>query len=253
MPSPHDLLFLHLPDRFSTGGAEGWPAWLDAAWLAQAPLVVRREAAPAGLLPVGARGLTRSQRCKGYVQHDAVARCVTPEMLARQVLGTAGAAPGAPGVPAPASATGPSAWSFPPALPAPAPPPSPPSPGGWFALPPLQALAAMAPTLAQLGLAWGPTGGAGFQLASGLTVLRADSDLDLLVRAPAVLAPSTIDRLLRLQERQASRVDIQVDTGVGGFALNEYARGGRVLLKTAHGPLLLADPWQPGAAQGAAA
>ena len=201
---PHDLLFVRLPDRFDTGGA--WPGWLDAAWLMQAPLVVRREAAPGSLLPVGARGLTRSQRCKGYVQRDAVARCVTPEMLARLHLRAVR------------------------------------SGECQSDLPPLRALAAMAPRLKDLGLAWGPTGGAGFYLASGLPVLRADSDLDLLVRAPEPLPVRIIDRLLRLQE-QPCRVDIQVDTGLGGFALNEYARGGRVMVKTAHGPVLAADPW----------
>ncbi len=207
-PRPHDLLFLRLPDRFDTGG--DWPAWLDAAWLTQAPLVVRREAAPGSLLPVGARGLTRSERCKGYVQRDAVARCVTPEMLAR------------PRLPTVHSVRADECQSD---------------------LPPLRALAAMAPRLKELGLAWGPTGGAGFYLASGLPVLRADSDLDLLIRAPAPLPAWVIDRVLRLQEQQDCRVDIQVDTGAGGFALNEYARGGRVLLKTAHGPVLAADPW----------
>lgn len=207
-PRPHDLLFLRLPDRFDTGGDHAWPAWLDAAWLTQAPLVVRREAAPGSLLPVGARGLTRSQRCKGYVQRDAVARCVTPETLARRHLRAVRAGE------------------------------------CQSDLAPLRALAALAPRLKELGLVWGPTGGAGFYLASGLPVLRADSDLDLLVRAPGPLPAWIIERLLRLQERQPCRVDIQVDTGLGGFALNEYARGGRVLLKTAHGPVLSADPWR---------
>ncbi|QBE67580.1 malonate decarboxylase holo-ACP synthase [Pseudoduganella lutea] len=198
---PHDLLFLRLPDRFDAGGP--WPAWLDAAWLAGAPLVVRREAAPGSLVPVGARGTSRSQRCKGYVQRAAVARRVTPEMLAQTPLAE--------------DAT----------------------------LPPLRALASLAPALDALGLAWGPTGGTGFYLASGLPVLRPDSDLDLLVRAPAPLASRIVEELMRLQHGAPCRVDIQVDTGSGGFALADYARGGRVLLKTAHGPLLVPDPWRP--------
>lgn len=201
---PHDLLFLCVPDRFDTGGP--WPAWLDAAWLVQAPLVVRREAAPGTLVPVGARGGSRSQRCKGYVQPSAVARRVTPEMLAKalatMLLEDA-------------------------------------------ALLPLRALAGVAPGLDALGLAWGPTGGTGFHLACGLPVLRPDSDLDLLVRAPAPLPSHVVDRLAALQDGAPCRVDIQVDTGHGGFALAEHARGGRVLLKTAHGPLLVADPWRP--------
>lgn len=209
---PHDLLFLRLPDRFDSG--TDWPDWLDAAWLLQAPLVVRREAAPGSLLPVGARGAARNQRCKGYIQQAAVARCVTPEMLARTWLRKL--------------ATGIATAATPSTLPV-----------------PLQVLAELAPRLRQLGLAWGPAGGAGFYLACGLPVLRADSDLDLLVRAPQPLSSAQLAQLLALQEQRACRVDIQIDTGHGGFALAEYVRGGRVLLKTAHGPQLLADPWQP--------
>lgn len=206
---PHDLLFLRLPDRFEAGtdcsdssDSSDWPDWLDAGWLTQAPLVVRREAVAGSRVPVGARGLHRNQRCKGYVQPAAVARCVTPEMLAHATI---------------------------------AQPES---------LPPLAALAALAPGFDALDLAWGPTGGTGFHLATGLPVLRPDSDLDLLVRAPAPLADRTVVRLLALVEEAPCRVDIQVDTGRGGFALAEYARGGRVLVKTAHGPLLVSDPWR---------
>jgi phosphoribosyl-dephospho-CoA transferase len=205
---PHDLLWLRVVDRFEP--EPEWPGWLDCAWLVRAPLVVRREALAGTRVPVGARGAQRNQRCKGYVQRAAVARHVTPEMLARAVLGAAlepGALPRAD-------------------------------------LPPLRALASLAPQLKALGLTWGPTGGAGFHLASGLPVLRNDSDLDLLVRAPERLASPTIDALLALQADAGCRVDIQVDTGWGGFALSEYAQGRRrILLKTGAGPVLLADPW----------
>ena len=181
------------------------PDWLDDAWLERTPLVVRREATPPGRIPVGARGPQRNQRCAGYVGADDVALCVTPETLAEAVL--AGHLPADD-------------------------------------LPCSAALRALAPRLAALGLAWGPVGGAGFWLATGLPVLRASSDLDLLVRAPLPLASTLVESLCALQASAPCRVDIQVDTGAGGFALAEYARGGRVMLKTAHGPLLLADPWR---------
>jgi phosphoribosyl-dephospho-CoA transferase len=211
---PHDLLWLRVVDRFEPVPA--WPEWLDCAWLVHAPLVVRREAVAGSRVPVGARGALRNQRCMGYVQRPAVARHITPEMLAR-------ALPLGPG-------KGPAA-----------------APGGLAASPfaPLRALAALAPRLRALGLAWGPTGGAGFFLASGLPVLREDSDLDLLVRSPAPLPRATVDALLAMQAGAGCRVDIQVDTGAGGFALSEYAQGrGRVLLKTGTGPVLVADPWR---------
>jgi phosphoribosyl-dephospho-CoA transferase len=203
---PHDLLWLRVVDRFEP--VPDWPDWLDCAWLVRAPLVVRREALAGSRVPVGARGEQRNQRCKGYVQRAAVARVVTPEMLARGVLDMA---------------RGDLAES---------------------PLPPLRALAALAPRLDELGVAWGPTGGAGFFLASGLPVLRPDSDLDLLVRAPARLDAAVVDSLLALQAGAGCRVDIQVDTGQGGFALSEYAQGRRrVMLKTDEGPVLLSDPW----------
>ncbi|MGV7206852.1 malonate decarboxylase holo-ACP synthase [Oxalobacteraceae bacterium A2-2] len=200
---PHDLLWLTVADRFRP--ADEWPDWLDAEWFMRAPVVVRREAMADGRLPVGARGTTRSQRCKGYVQRRAVARCVTPEMLARSLRTL---------------------------------PLEPP-------LAALQALCRLAPLLDATGLAWGPTGGVGFQLATGLTVLRPDSDLDLLVRAPAPLDGGRREQLAALYGAAGCRVDIQVDTGHGAFALSEWLRSpARVLVKTGGGPLLCRDPWQ---------
>lgn len=211
---PHDLLFLARPGVFDNGGA--WPEWLNAAWLEGAPVVVRRAAPPPGQLPVGVRGLQRNQRCAGHVPVLEVACCVTPEMLARRVReeGPDRASAGR------AAAT----------------------------LPCIAALLGLAPRLQDLGLDWGPVGGAGFWLASGLPVLRPTSDLDLLVRAPQPLAPATVAGLLlaveALQDHAACRIDVQVDTGSGGFALMEYARGGKLMLKTDHGPWLVTDPWQ---------
>ena len=205
---PHDLLFARAPDAFTAAGAR--PDWLDdGGWLARAPLVVRRDTSSAGRIPAGARGPLRSQRCAGELATDAVARRVTPEQLAAAV--TKG-----PALDLRAAAG---------------------------RLPCIAALLDLAPQLQALGLAWGPAGGAGFWLASGLPVLRPDSDLDLLVRAPRPPAASVIAALSALQDGAACRIDIQIDTGHAGFALGEYRRGGRVMLKTAGGPLLVADPW----------
>jgi phosphoribosyl-dephospho-CoA transferase len=217
---PHDLLFARARDGFTAAGARpDWMDWLDGGdWAARAPLVVRRAATQAGRVPVGARGPLRNQRCAGYLAADAVVRCVTPERLAAAVID-------GPALDLCAAAD---------------------------RLPAIAALLALAPRLQALfrdwDLDWGPAGGAGFWLASGLPVLRPDSDLDLLVRAPQPPAASVVAALAVLQDGAACRIDIQIDTGHGGFALNEYVRetrrGGRVLLKTAAGPLLVADPWQ---------
>jgi phosphoribosyl-dephospho-CoA transferase len=219
-PRPHDLLFLRPGAAFEPCSA-GTAAWLDAAWLAQAPLVVRRATVDAGRAPVGARGLARNQRCAGTIALAAVARRVTPEDLAQGVLMAAGVAADRLA-------------------------------GAAAALPCVAAVLALAPRLAELGLDWGPAGGAGFWLASGLPVLGPGSDLDLLVRVPHLPARETLAALCALQDRAACRIDVQLDNGIGGFALQETARGGKVLLKTAAGPLLVANPWDAPAARSAA-
>jgi phosphoribosyl-dephospho-CoA transferase len=218
-PRPHDLLFLRPGAAFEPCSA-GTRGWLDAAWLAQAPLVVRRATVDGGRTPVGARGLARNQRCAGTIALADVARRVTPEDLAQGVLAAAGIEADRL-----AAAT---------------------------ALPCVAALLALAPRLAELGLDWGPAGGAGFWLTSGLPILGPGSDLDLLVRVPHPPARATLAALCALQDRAACRIDVQLDNGIGGFALHEYARGGKVLLKTVAGPLLVAAPWDAPAALSAA-
>jgi phosphoribosyl-dephospho-CoA transferase len=193
---PHDLLFTRRPDAFACDGAR--PDWLDPA----APLVVRRETTAPGIVPAGARGLQRNERCKGHIALDDVATVVTPRMLAERARTAEGD------------------------------------------LPCIAALRALAPRLDLLDLDWGPAGGAGYWLATGLPVLRATSDLDLLVRMARRPSSALVAALCALQDGQPCRLDIQVDTGAGGFALAEYARGGRVLLKTDDGPRLVADPWE---------
>lgn len=206
---PHDLLWL-APGASVAFDGPG-PAWLAPGWLECAPVVVRRENTPEGRLPVGLRGTARNERCKGYLDHCGVLRRVSPEMLAAAASAGAGsnAVPGPRGIPA------------------------------------LDALAALAPAMDAIGLAWGPTGGVGFFLACGLPVLRPDSDLDLLVRAPQPLSGGQAAALAALQADAACRIDIQVDTGFGAFALAEWSRGGRrVLFKTGAGPVLTDDPWR---------
>ncbi|WP_454720076.1 MULTISPECIES: malonate decarboxylase holo-ACP synthase [Cupriavidus] len=213
-PLPHDLLWLVDPAAFVANEADEaggtLPAWASAAWLAQAPLVVRRARADAGgRIPVGLRGTTRAQRHAAWLPAAQVARAVTPRMVARQ--------------------------------------------GRWRdhprrALPALAALAHAAPLLDAMRLDWGVTGGVGFSLASGLDVLHADSDLDLLVTAATPLAPPDERMLMALLGEP--RLDIQVGTPHGAFALRERARtGGRVLLKTADGPVMCDDPWRMPAAR----
>jgi phosphoribosyl-dephospho-CoA transferase len=107
----------------------------------------------------------------------------------------------------------------------------------YIPMPVISTLRSIAPLLS--GYRWGPTGSLGFQLASGRPVLHAESDLDLLISTAVHMSHSTADVLLRCLEMKAcARIDVQLDTPVGGVSLREYCRGGRVLVKTTTGPIL---------------
>lgn len=90
---------------------------------------------------------------------------------------------------------------------------------------------------------WGITGSTGYALATQRPTLHAASDLDLIIRAPQPLHRDALQRWQTVTDSLDCRVDTQVETPSGAFALNEWLREGRVLLKTDTGPLLIASPW----------
>jgi phosphoribosyl-dephospho-CoA transferase len=93
--------------------------------------------------------------------------------------------------------------------------------------------------------AWGPAGSVGYELASGLSAVRATSDLDLIVRVDEYLDRTEGRAMLDALATLPSRVDCLMETGRGAVALAEWsaASSSDVLLRTADGPLLTADPW----------
>ncbi|WP_423199292.1 MULTISPECIES: malonate decarboxylase holo-ACP synthase [unclassified Cupriavidus] len=204
---PHDLIWLDDPHAFAAQA--GLPGWADAAWLARAPVVVRRDRRGADEIPVGLRGTTRAQRHGTWLPAAQCARVITPEAVARQ--------------------------------------------GRWRRhrrrgeLPALQALARLAARLDGSGWEWGVTGAVGFSLASGIDVMHAGSDIDLLITAPLTLSDGDECWLGALAAVAGDvRLDIQIATPCGAFALAERLRtGGRVLLRTDRGPRLCDDPWCP--------
>jgi phosphoribosyl-dephospho-CoA transferase len=183
------------------------PAWVSAEWMARVPVVVRRERVDGtALIPVGLRGRERSERLGAYLESGAVLRRLSPGMLTRQA-----------------------AWLQMP---------------GLEHLPATAALKRIAPLLDTSGLRWGPTGSMGFALASGLPVLREQSDLDIVVYCGAPFTRDQERMLADMLDGQACRIDMQIDTGHGGFAFAEWIRSHRrVLLKTGQGPFLTSDPW----------
>jgi phosphoribosyl-dephospho-CoA transferase len=182
------------------------PAWMRVS-LARAPwVVVRRARTPTGLIPVGVRGCARGERFAAFLAPDAVAARVTPEDLAAA--------------------------------------------RSWRHMPhtrrasSLRVLDAVDELFASLGLAWGPTGSVGFELATGVAAAGAASDLDVVVRAPEPWSLENAREIAGDLARLPVRVDVQLDAPAGAVALAEYARGGRVLLRTPDGPSLIHDPWR---------
>lgn len=90
---------------------------------------------------------------------------------------------------------------------------------------------------------WGVTGSVGYALATAIPVLHPDSDLDLTIRAPQPLARDLLQQWQAQTESLPCRVDTQVETPSGAFALSEWLRDGRALVKTVTGPVLTASPW----------
>lgn len=112
----------------------------------------------------------------------------------------------------------------------------------FVSLPPVQAAVQLAQN--HWPWTWGITGSVGYALATGIPVLHASSDLDVLIRAPDRPDSDVLEQWQRLTDMMLCRVDTQVESPEGGFALAEWLREGRVLLKTARGPRLTDDPWQ---------
>lgn len=188
----------------------GAPAWARAVLAAGLPVVVRRAPARHGWIAVGVRGHGRERRHATWMPRAAVRRCVPPEQL------TGGG-----------------------------------EREGRCA--PLRALALLQPQLDALcrqhGLAWGVTGGAGYQLATGVTVLGESSDLDLLLRVPRPLQRRQAQALVERLEQLPCRVDLQLETPAGAVALRDWASAAsRVLLKAGSGARLVGDPWREVAA-----
>jgi phosphoribosyl-dephospho-CoA transferase len=119
---------------------------------------------------------------------------------------------------------------------------------GWRGrdAPQLSALDAVEALLAAHGLAWGPAGSVGFELATGVACVGPESDVDLVVRAPTALPRVVAWRLQAALAALPVRIDAQLETPAGAVALAEYAAGApRVVLRTLDGPRWVATPWEP--------
>jgi phosphoribosyl-dephospho-CoA transferase len=182
------------------------PAWVPAS-LARAPwVVVRRALAQDGLIPVGIRGRTRGKRFAALLAVDAVTERVSPEDLAAA-----------------------RSWRHMPRA---------------RSVRSLRVLDAVDELCTSLGLAWGPTGSVGFELATGVPSAGVASDLDVVIRAPEFWPFERAREVVEALTSLPARVDAQLDTPSGAVTLAEYACGGHVLVRTPDGPRLTRDPWR---------
>ncbi|ENX40191.1 malonate decarboxylase holo-[acyl-carrier-protein] synthase [Acinetobacter courvalinii] len=91
---------------------------------------------------------------------------------------------------------------------------------------------------------WGYTGSFGFELATGIATVTAQSDIDLLLRTEQPFAKQLAIELLENFQQVGLNVDIQLQLPQGGLALKEWARNsGKVLLKRPDGAVLVGNPW----------
>ncbi|MFP2507115.1 malonate decarboxylase holo-ACP synthase [Buttiauxella gaviniae] len=111
----------------------------------------------------------------------------------------------------------------------------------FVSMPPVQGAIQLA--LREWPWVWGITGSVGYALATEVPVLHADSDLDLIIRCPEPVEHKLLLEWQQVIGQLLCRADTQIETPQGAFALAEWLRDGRVLLKTSSGPQLVSDPW----------
>lgn len=117
------------------------------------------------------------------------------------------------------------------------------NPPGDRDVPALHALRAVRPHFDDTGMAWGPTGSVGFELATGIHTANAASDLDIVLRRGDInnTVLQQLSQLCDLLRAVPARVDCQVETPLGAIALAEFvSRPAQLLVRSAAGAHLIA-------------
>ena len=99
--------------------------------------------------------------------------------------------------------------------------------------------------LVGLDMSWGPGGSVGYELASGIPAVRADSDLDFIPFAPRKLDITEALDLWRVISSAPGKVDALIETPCCGFSLEEFVTTShrKILLRTSDGRVLGSNPW----------
>ncbi|MDN7183052.1 malonate decarboxylase holo-ACP synthase [Caballeronia sp. SEWSISQ10-4 2] len=202
--SPHDLLRL----APGTPNFSDAPAWV-AASLKRAPfVVVRRAVSLNGLIAVGVRGETRSERFGSWLDPRYVELVLRPEAL-RNVQALASR-----------------------------------SMSHAFTL--LEAIAPLCDATGYVWGPTGSVGFE-LASGCPTVTQTSDLDLLMRVpeRLNRTTAKTLFDALTQAALDHGTHVDMQIQTQDAAFSLAEFAHpGSRVMLRCADGPKLVADPWQ---------
>ena len=94
-------------------------------------------------------------------------------------------------------------------------------------------------------MSWGPGGSVGYELASGIPIVRDGSDLDFILFAPRKLELTEAQDLWRMISSAPGKVDALVETPCCGFSLEEFVTSPsrKILLRTSDGRVLGSNPW----------
>jgi phosphoribosyl-dephospho-CoA transferase len=188
-------------------GSIAQPPWVRRMLIDCPWVVVRRALAPAGYIAVGVRGASRSERWGGYCAARHVKRIARPADLLALRRGAAHV----------------------------------------HRAPALMALGEVVKKWRGVPFLWGPTGGVGFELATGRAVTTEASDLDLAIRAPSPIGVEQARRLWNRVSKLRTKVDVRVETPLCGFSLEEYACASPapILLRFPDAPRMGDHPWRP--------
>jgi len=203
--NPHDLI--RIKDCADFISSVQMPEWARRS-LMQAPYtVVRRAAIVEGSIPVGIRGQYRHERFATLLSDRMIAEVISPEQLVRQKK-----------------------WKQAPR---------------YDQLAILKVLDDLDQLFQLYHFAWGPVGSVGFELASGVSVVKDNaSDLDIILRLPYFPSLEIAKQLVAELTRIPVRIDVQLDLPIGSVSLAEYSNGGkRLLLRSIYGPKWIAHPY----------
>ena len=197
---PHDLLRIRGVEDHLQGFP--FPDWVAGALRLAPWVVVRRAFGTTRRIPIGIRGKERGFRFASWISPDDIVQVISPDTLADATRWKA---------------------TYDDQLPS-----------------QVKGLLAISPLLDGARYKWGPTGSLAYELATGISSIHADSDLDLLVEVPEPISiPAARSLLCAMEALSPVRLDVQMNTPSGGVSWIDYCTADTVLVKTNFSPVLL--------------